>query len=343
MAAGDPGMKSAGPLAFGPDGILFAADPKGATVFAFATGDTDSAGDGALDVQGIDAKIGALLGIGADEVMIVDLAVNPASGRAYLSVARGKGPDAPPALICVSPGGEVGFIDDLGALKHSKLELADAPEDAVTGEGRRRSNKRLESITDLAYTEGRVAVAGLSNEEFASTLRYAPFPFGDGDAASASVEIYHGAHGKLETHSPIRTFVPMVVGGEPSIVASYTCTPLVTIPIKKLEPDAHVKGRTVAELGNRNRPLDMIEYESGGGRFLLIANSARGIMKVSTADIATVDSIASRVEGGGAAGLSYETVDGWDGVTQLDKAGAKFAVVVRESDGGQHLEQRPLP
>ena len=40
LKEGTPEMKSAGSLAFGPDGILFVGDAKGATIFAIATGDT---------------------------------------------------------------------------------------------------------------------------------------------------------------------------------------------------------------------------------------------------------------------------------------------------------------
>ena len=36
---GTPDLKSAGPLAFGPEGILFVGDPQGAAVFALDTGD----------------------------------------------------------------------------------------------------------------------------------------------------------------------------------------------------------------------------------------------------------------------------------------------------------------
>jgi hypothetical protein len=35
------------------------------------------------------------------------------------------------------------------------------------------------------------------------------------------------------------------------------------------------QGKTVAELGNRNRPIDMIVYEKDGKEFLLIANNSR--------------------------------------------------------------------
>ncbi len=226
-------------------------------------------------------------------------------------------------------------------MKSSRLPLSNAPEDKETGEGRRRKNKRLESITDLAWLDGRLAIAGLSNEEFASTLRVTNYPF-TGAVGTTSLEIFHGAHGKEETHSPIRTFMPMDVGGEPNIIASYTCTPLVCIPLSKLQPDSKVKGRTVAELGNRNRPLDMISYEKGGERFILMANSARGVMKVSTKDIATIDAITQRVAGE-TAGLSYETLDAWDGVVHLAKVDDGHAAIIRAGDAGQSLELVALP
>ena len=135
--------------------------------------------------------------------------------------------------------------------------------------------------------------------------------------------------------------MPMDVGGEPNIIASYTCTPLVCIPISKLKPDAKVKGRTVAELGNRNRPLDMIAYEKGGKRFILMANSSRGVMKVSTDEIATIDSIAQKVDG--TDGLPYETIEEWQDVAQLAKIDDGHAAIIRKGPGGQSLEQVDLP
>ena len=52
------------------------------------------------------------------------------------------------------------------------------------------------------------------------------------------------------------------------------------IPVSDLKPGAQVKGTTIAELGNRNRPIDMIVYEKGGKHFILMANSSRGVMKL---------------------------------------------------------------
>ena len=41
LKEGKPDIKSAASLAFGPDGVLFVADTKGAAIFALDTGDTD--------------------------------------------------------------------------------------------------------------------------------------------------------------------------------------------------------------------------------------------------------------------------------------------------------------
>ena len=137
------------------------------------------------------------------------------------------------------------------------------------------------SITDLAYVDGRVFLAGMSNEEFSSRLLAIPFPFSS-EIDGASVEIYHGAHGRFETKTPIQTFVAYKIAGEPYLLASYQCTPLVKIPVSDLKPGAHVKGTTIAELGNRNRPLDMVVYKKDGKDYLLLNNSSRGVMKIPT-------------------------------------------------------------
>src|SRR6478672_8059211 len=89
---GSPEFKSIGQLAFGPDGILFAADSKSAAIIAIDTGDNKASGDRPMKVEGINQKVAALLGTKADEIIINDLAVNPISHKAYLSVSRGRGP-----------------------------------------------------------------------------------------------------------------------------------------------------------------------------------------------------------------------------------------------------------
>jgi hypothetical protein len=341
MKEGKPELKSISQLAFGPDGILFVADSKAAAVLAIATGDTKPAGEAKqFKVDGINQKIAGLLGTSADQILITDLVVNPLSRNAYLAVSRGRGPDAVPVLARVKMSGELEAVP-LDKVKFSRGELPDAPVDGVVGQGNRQSNPRLESITDIAFFQDRLLIAGLSTEEFASTLRAIPFPF-EKVANGTSVEIFHGAHGRFETRSPVRTFVPFNVGNEPSLIAAYTCTPLVQFPIKELSPGAKIKGKTIAELGNRNRPLDMIVYHKDGKDYILMANSSRGIMKISTDNIEGAESITTKVAD--KQGQSYETIASWTGVDQLDKLDPGHALVVRRGDGNSlNLESLALP
>ncbi len=342
MKEGKPALKSIGSIAFGPDGILFVADTKGAAIVALSTGDTSpSSSAKAIKIDGINQKVAAVLGTSADQVLINDMAVNPISHNVYLSISRGRGADAAPVLARVK--GDTVEVVSLDAVKFSRGELPDAPVDGVVGQPNRGSNPRQESITDIAFFEDRLLIAGLANEEFASTLRAIPFPF-QTVPNGTSVEIYHGAHGRFETRAPVRTFVPFKVGHEAQLLAAYMCTPLVQFPIGDLKPGSKIKGKTIAELGNRNRPLDMIVYQKGGKDYLLLANSSRGIMKISTDNIEKMENIVAPVPDGGKKGLPYETVEGWTGVEQLDLLDSGHAVVVRRTEGGSlNLESLALP
>src|SRR5438128_6272746 len=80
-------LKSAGPLAFGPQGILFIGDPRAATIYAVDTGDRAKPDSTSKPkVEGINGQVASLLGTEAAQVRIADLAVNPISGNTYLSV-----------------------------------------------------------------------------------------------------------------------------------------------------------------------------------------------------------------------------------------------------------------
>jgi len=125
-------------------------------------------------------------------------------------------------------------------------------------------------------------IAGLSNEEFSSKLRRIPFPFSD-EVTGSNLEIFHVSHGKWETAAPIRAFVPY--DGGRSILASYTCTPVVHFPLADLAPGAKAVGRTVAELGAMNQPLDMVSFAQDGEEHLLVANSSHGLVKIACRDI----------------------------------------------------------
>ncbi|HET6881726.1 MAG TPA: hypothetical protein VFI31_16300, partial [Pirellulales bacterium] len=257
---GQPDLKSAGPMAFGPDGILFIGDPASAAVFAIDTGERSGNRGDPIDRPAINQQIAAVLGCSPEQVLINDLAVNPLSGTAYLSISRGRGPDSLPVILRVGPHVKLSELS-LDNVRYAKAPLPNAPDPSK--KDRRGNSQRQESITDLEYVNGRVVVAGLSNEEFSSKLRTIPFPFTEADAGT-SVEIFHGSHGQLETHAPVRTFVSYTINDQPHLLAAYTCTPLVKVPLVELKPGKKVRGTTVAELGNHNRPLDIIVYEKDG-------------------------------------------------------------------------------
>ena len=80
MQMGKVDLKSAGPLAFGPDGILLVGDPIGAQIFAIATGDTKPVKSApTADLPSLNEKIAAHLGSSADQILVNDMAVNPLS------------------------------------------------------------------------------------------------------------------------------------------------------------------------------------------------------------------------------------------------------------------------
>src|SRR5580700_10615651 len=90
LVSGKAQLMSAGPLAFGPEGVLFVGDSVAGAVVALDTNDHTAPKSAVkIDVDGIDTKIAALVGVMPDQIAINDLKVNPISKNVYLSVSRG--------------------------------------------------------------------------------------------------------------------------------------------------------------------------------------------------------------------------------------------------------------
>jgi len=336
LQTGNAELQSAGILTFGPDGVLFVGDSMGAAIYAIDTEDRTAGAAERVDIQGINMQVAAMLGTAPDQILINDMAVNPISKNVYLSVSRGTGPDAIPVILRVTASGSIDELS-LDNVAHSKVMLGNAP-----AGGGQPSRARLQTITDLAFADGKVFIAGLSNEEFSSKLRSIPFPFENVNDGT-SVEIFHGNHGRLETNSPVRTFVPYTIDNEPHILAAYTCTPLVTFPVADLQPGQKILGHTIAELGSGNRPLDMIIYSKGGSDHILMSNSSRGVMKMSAAGLNDYDHIGAPLRSSATAGVPYETLD-LGRVEQLDQLGAGLALILtREGSGSVNLQTIALP
>ncbi len=222
LPAGSPELKSAGPLAFGPEGILLIGDTKSAAIVAIQTvtkGALRRRRNTTSPICRQDRQ-----GPRHDKAQINDLAVNPESGNLYLSVNAGG-----PKIVKLTANGEIKALT-LKDVGFSRVELPNAPEDKVTGEGPRARNNRDTSITDLAWVNGQVIVSGSIAGTASSGVRALNFPFGDKNATS-NLEIYHAAHARSEDNAIIRTFVPFNINGEPSVLAGFTCTPLVKFSV----------------------------------------------------------------------------------------------------------------
>ena len=314
LPSGKVQLMSAGPLAFGPDGVLFVGDSVGGAIVAIDTQDRKAVSSAQINVQGVDAKIAALVGVTPDQIVINDVVVNPISKNAYLSASRGRGPSAMPLIMRVDPSGNVTEVS-LDNAKHASVSLSDAP--AAAADPNARNNPRMQTITDMAFVNGNLMVAGLSNEEWASALRSIPYPFKTAQQG-ATLQIWHSSHGRYETASPVRTFVPYTISGQQYVLAAYTCTPLVKIPVADLKPGAKVKGVEIADLGAGNQPLDMVPYKKDGHDYILIANSAFGVVKLKADKIESYPAIDSPTTTD-VAGVPYDKLPQFANVTHLTR------------------------
>jgi hypothetical protein len=338
---GTPEIKSISQLTFGPDGILFIGDAKNAKVIAVSLEDKEKiSSKDKLEVADIEAKIADLLGAKSSDILIHDLVVNPLSQNVYLAVSRGRSKsksfwelpndlDDASILLRVKRDGKIEEVN-LSNIKYAEISI---PNPISADKKYWRGNPRVDAISDLAYADGKLFVAGLSNEEFASSMRVIPFPF-KSQVNTSTVEIYHGAHGKYETEAPINTFLPYNLNGVPQILAVFTCTPLVTIPVNELQDKKHIKGRTVAELGGGNMPLDMISYQKDGKNYILIANSTRNLMRIEVDKIANYQGtitthISQRFE---KAGVEYLTIPLM--AQQMDRLNDDFVLILQRLPQG---------
>ena len=278
-----------------------------------------------IEMKNIDQKIASALGTEITNITITDMAVNPLSKKLYLAVQHS---DGTPVLLNIDGDKITSF--SLKDVSYSSVVLNNAPaEDAKDQRGR---SLRISSISDLGFSDGKLMVSGLSNHQFSSSFKSIPYPFTN-KQDEATLEIYHAAHGKYETSAPIRTFTTTKINGKKYLVASYTCTPLVLFPMDELKPGMHVKGRTVAEMGSGNSPIDMITLNKGNESFLVMANTSRPVSKVDYKNIASFEgTLTEPVKG--TAGVGYTSIADMTKVLQMDKLDDAQLVVLQKKPNG---------
>ena len=329
MIVGSPAAQSLGQMAFGPGNVLFIGDNTGAQILAIEIAD-DARGTGAINLEGLDAKVAQVLGVAAADVQINDLAVHPASKNVYLTVTRGSGASAAPVLLRVTRNAQRPIEEvPLTNVKFSTAAISNAPANDPSA----RRNPRTSTITDIAYADGQVWVAGLSNEEFASAFRRLSFPFGK-TMATTTLEIYHVSHRASETRSPVTSFTIQQIGGKKFVVAGYTCTPIVAFDVESLVPGKHVVGRTVAELGSGNTPTDLVPFKRGGKDVIMVVNNRRPLMRIDASDVATGSALTVPE----VAGIARTTLEQPSGISQMAELDAEYVVVVQRGANGLDLK-----
>ena len=353
FSTGKPEIRSMSALAFGPPGILFVGDGRSGSIFAVDLGGRAKPPQENAkppEIQDLEGQIAARLGTSASEIMVHDMAVDPTSRRVYLAVSRGRDKwrsawllpnDIADATILleIDAAGRIEEVP-LDSVRFARAALPNPVDPSKKHEWKKEVDLRADTITDMAFHGGTLWVAGLSNEEFASTMWRLGWPFRAG-ASATTIENYHGAHGKWETSAPIRTFVPYRLEDKDHVLAAYLCTPFVTFPASDLADGKHVKGRTIAEFGWGNYPLDMVVYRKEGKEKLLIANSNLPFMILDPADIERFSGEITTETKTYTAGVPYEPRSG-TGVLQLDTYDEKHVLVLRRQPSGK-MDLAPIP
>lgn len=306
--------KSISRMLFNPDGILFASDWKDSKLYAFTL--PDSVGtktdkpfnlfdlEGALD----QAELPADVNLG--KLNIEDVAPRPGTDEVYVALSYGK--EKTPLLVRVRVTGKLVNecevkVMDLATLPNTSTDLVDPPSEKL----KFWSHVPYQSftVTAMAWREGRLFVAGLSNHAFASTLRIIHYPFSHGNNKILDVEMYHPDHLQNETRAPIKamTFIdlpvdPQLPGKKPKgkpkgkkthadapnqpkpetkpyLLAAFLCTPIAVISLDDI--DATDKNRKEALLNNTPPPpmrtTTIGEFGAGGDPVALIPYQIKDI------------------------------------------------------------------
>ncbi|MBW8183789.1 hypothetical protein [Shewanella nanhaiensis] len=274
-------------LEFAEKDILFVADSDASQIVAYKLPPQQAAKtSSSYNLEGIGTKIAKQLSVGERSISYHDIAVHPVSKEVYISLSVLKENKTVPLIMSVNQSGNLTEIN-LKSLDHSVKKLVNTATDTV--KFWRDIPATTLAITDLDYINGNLYVSSLSTGEFASTLRKVSYPF-DKSTTISSIEIYHAVHDQTETRAPIRAMAVLEIGGVETVVAAYTCTPLVTIPTSALDNGAHVKGKTIAELGYGNTPLDVIYFsalnnEQKKEEFVLVIHKERSADLIRVADL----------------------------------------------------------
>ncbi len=339
---GNPQIKTIEAIAFGPKGLLLIGG--GARVVTVETGDVTPTKWSKTEVEGIDQLLAGKLGLSAKDIEIRKLAVNPASGKAY--VALQALPTKANVILTIDGSGNVGEFP-LENVRYTSYALA-APKVSIT------------KVTDIAWVGGKIVAATQATDKFTASRVFTINPNAkDGSPTQISTKTFHTGHNRWETSAPLRALMPYEDAGKASVVGSFTCTPIVRYDLEDAKDDGQVTGSSVVELGTGNTPRSMFAYERDGKKYLLVSvgrnnkqpafgfPSAYWVARVDAdllKETANINEKAPwRVGSKNLVGDRVQVAKDYFGTLQMDRLDATRALIITESKGGLALRALPLP
>jgi hypothetical protein len=340
---GDPKITTIEAIAFGPDGLLLVGG--GARVVAIQTGDTTPAKWTKTEVPNIDQVMAGKLGLTTKDIEIRDLAVNPASRKAYVALRSLKTNDH--VILTIDGSGSVAELP-LDNVKYTSYDL--------------KAPVSITKVTDIAFAGGKIVAATQASDKFTGSRVFTIDPKGK-DATQVSTKTYHVGHGRWETSAPLRVLTPFFENGKTSVVGSFTCTPVVRYDLEDAKDDAQIVGNSVVELGTGNTPRGMFAYERDGKKYLLVSvgrnnkqpafgfPSAYWVARVDADLLKETTNINEKApwrdgvakKGAKEVGDRVEVAKDYFGTVQVDKLDDTRALAIVESKGGLNLRALPLP
>ncbi len=342
---GTPSLSKVDVIGFAPGGVLLIGDGAKQQIVAVKTGDRARPGKKFKEIKGFAGEVAGRLGVGTKDVALLDMAVNPDSGRLYV-VARRQDTKAY-FFVTVSPTGEIAQFD-LEDVHYAQVPLPKGDSTPVS------------LVTDLAWAGDRLVAAARCNEEFRSKIFATEGSLVHGKSGQlATAESYHVSHRKWETKAPMSVLIPFEENGEHYIIGAFSCTPVVKYPVSDIKPGGKVKGISMIELGSGNRPLDMFAY-SKNGKASVLANTLRFHHKrkpfgpspywaarfdrdLLAGDDQVNEKATRRLKGYEPITEKIELVEAFHGVTQMDRLNDDSAIAWRKTEKDVDLVVLQLP
>lgn len=338
---GNPKIAAIEAIAFGPDGLLLIGG--GARVVSVETGDTTPTKWSKTEIPNIDQVLAGKLGLSAKDIEVRKLAVNPASGKAYVALQSLK--TKANVILTIDGAGNVAefALDDV---KYRSYALA-APKVSIT------------KVTDITWAGGKIVAATQATDKFGSRVFTINPAAKDGAPTQISTKTFHVGHNQWETQAPLRVLMPLFEKGKNSVVGSFTCTPVVRYNLDDAKDDDQIVGNSVLELGTGNTPRSMFAYERDGKKFILVSvgrnnkkpafgfPSAYWVARVDAELLNETTNINDkapwRIGGKNLVGDRVEVAKEYFGVQQMDRLDDTRALAIIETKGGFSLRALQLP